>query len=158
VFNVDRTANTEGSISEVAELLLCYNGHSKRALFCVTGLGRQNLILSHTWLKEHNPEVDWRTGKVEMSRCSPRWCNGCRTEAREERRTLKQEAASISACCSSSFPATVEDAEEEDASDDELTASDIPFNISCMGNWTHCQGTVCPRDLHHQSKVSGKLH
>jgi hypothetical protein len=128
VFNVDGTANTEGSISEVAELLR-YNGHSERALFCVTGLGRQNLILSHTWLKEHNPEVDWRTGKVEMSRCSPRCCNGCRTEAREERRTLKREAASISACRSSSFPATVEEAEEEDASDNEPTASDIPFDI-----------------------------
>jgi hypothetical protein len=34
VFNVDGTANTEGSISEVAELLLRYNGHLERALFC----------------------------------------------------------------------------------------------------------------------------
>ena len=58
VFNVNGTANTEGSISEVAELLLHYNGHSERALFCVTGLGKQNLILGHTWLKDHNPEVD----------------------------------------------------------------------------------------------------
>jgi hypothetical protein len=64
-----------------------------------------------------------------MSRCSPRCCNGCRTEAREERRTLKQEAASISACCSGPFPAMVEDAEEEDASDDEPIASDILFDI-----------------------------
>ena len=77
VFNVDGTANTEGSILEVAELLLRYNGHSERALFCVTGLGKQNLILGHTWLRDHNLEVDWRTGKVEMSRCSPRCCNGC---------------------------------------------------------------------------------
>jgi hypothetical protein len=129
VFNVDGTANTEGSISEVAELLLRYNGHSERALFCVTGLGRQNLILGHTWLKDHNPEVDWRTGKVEMSRCSPRCCNGCRTEAREERRILKQEAASITACRSGSFPATVEDADEEEEVDDEPTTSDIPFDI-----------------------------
>jgi predicted aspartyl protease len=89
VFNVDGTANMEGSISEVAELLLRYNGHSERALFCATGLGRQNLILGHTWLKDHNPEVDWRTSKVEMSCCSPRCCNRCRTEAREERRILK---------------------------------------------------------------------
>jgi predicted aspartyl protease len=129
VFNVDGTANTEGSISEVAELLLRYNSHSKRALFCVTGLGRQNLILGHTWLKDHNPEVDWRTGKVEMSRCSPRCCNGCRTEAREERRILKREAASINACHSGSFPATVEDADEEEEVDDEPTASNIPFDI-----------------------------
>jgi predicted aspartyl protease len=129
VFNVDGTANTEGSISEVAELLLRYNGHSERALFCVTGLGRQNLILGHTWLKDHNPEVDWRTGKVEMSRCSPRCCNGCRTEAREERRILKREAASINACRSGSFPAMVEDADEEEEASDEPTASNIPFDI-----------------------------
>jgi hypothetical protein len=103
--------------------------YSERALFCVTRLGKQNLILGHTWLKEHNPEVDWRTGKVEMSRCSSQYCNGCRTEAREERRTLKREVASISACRSSSFPATVENVEEEDAPDDEPTTSDIPFDI-----------------------------
>jgi hypothetical protein len=42
---------------------------------------------------------------------------------------LKWEAASISACHSGSFPATVEDTEEEDVSDDEPTASDILFDI-----------------------------
>ena len=58
VRNVDGTANTAGAITEVAELILRYNGHSERVLFCVTGLGSQNLILGHTWLQEHNPEVD----------------------------------------------------------------------------------------------------
>ena len=67
VYNVDGSANQDGAISEVAELLLRYDGHSERALFSVTGLGKQNMILGHTWLKDHNPEVDWRTGKVEMS-------------------------------------------------------------------------------------------
>ena len=98
VRNVDGTANMAGASSEVAELILQYNGHSKRALFCVTGLGSQNLILGHTWLQDHNPEVDWKTGKVEMSRCSPRCCNGCQNEAREERKALKKEEASINAC------------------------------------------------------------
>jgi len=141
VFNVDRTANAEGSIAEVAELLLCYNGHSERALFCVTGLGKQNLILGHTWLKDHNPEVDWRTRKVEMSCCSPRCCNGCRTEAREERKILKQEAASINACRSGSFPATVEDADEEDEVNMDPTASDIPFDIE-EGDWVWATGLI----------------
>jgi predicted aspartyl protease len=67
IYNVDRSPNQDGAISEVVDLLLQYNGHSERALLCVTGLGKQNLILGHTWLKDHNPEVDWRTGKVEMS-------------------------------------------------------------------------------------------
>jgi hypothetical protein len=80
-------------------------------------------------LKDHNPEVDWRTGKVEMSRCSPRCCNGCRTEAREERRILKREATSINTCHSGSFPATVEDVDKEEEAFNEPTASDIPFDI-----------------------------
>jgi hypothetical protein len=42
---------------------------------------------------------------------------------------LKQEVASISACHSGSLLATVEDTEEEDASDDEPIASDIPFDL-----------------------------
>jgi hypothetical protein len=42
VYNVDGSANQDGAISEVAELLLQYDGHSERALFSVTGLGKQN--------------------------------------------------------------------------------------------------------------------
>jgi len=125
VRNVDGTINSAGAILEVAELILWYNGHSERALFSVTGLGSQNLILGHTWLQEHNPEVDWKTRKVEMSRCSPRCCNGCRNEAREERKTLKKEEASVNACRTGPFPTTVED----EASDDEPPTSDLPFDI-----------------------------
>ena len=67
VFNVDGTPNEAGCISEVVELIIRYEKHSERALFAVTSLGRQNLILGITWLREHNPEIDWRTGKVEMT-------------------------------------------------------------------------------------------
>jgi len=125
VFNVDGTTNTDGSISEVAELILQYNGHSERALFSITRLGRQHMILGHTWLKEHNPEVDWQTRKVEMSHCSPRCCNSCRTKVREERKAAKKEAAIINACqtgLSISQPV-------EETSEDEPQASDIPFDL-----------------------------
>ena len=124
VYNVDGSANADGSISEVAELLLQYNGHSERALFSVTGLGRQNLILGHTWLKNHNLEVDWRTRKVEMSRCSPRCYNGCRTDAREKRKLAKREAANVNACQTGPFPTTM-----EDTPDSEPPISGIPFDL-----------------------------
>jgi hypothetical protein len=29
----------------------------------VTGLGKQKIILGFPWLNEHNPDIDWRTGK-----------------------------------------------------------------------------------------------
>jgi len=33
------------------------------------GIGRMTIILRHTWLVEHNSEIDWSTGKVSMTRC-----------------------------------------------------------------------------------------
>jgi hypothetical protein len=44
MYNIDGSANMDGSIMEVAELLLQYNGHTERALFCVTRLGKP-----HPW-------------------------------------------------------------------------------------------------------------
>jgi len=42
----------------------------------VSSLGKQNMILGYTWLKDHNPEVNWQTGEVQMNRCPP-CCEGC---------------------------------------------------------------------------------
>jgi len=50
VYNVDRTLNKAGSITEVVDLILRYWNHSERTLFAVTGLGKQKLILRHSWL------------------------------------------------------------------------------------------------------------
>ena len=85
VYNIDGTLNEAGSITEVVDLILRYRKHSERTLFAVTSLGKQKLILGHSWLRKHNPEIDWVTGDVKMSRCPPRCCSGCREEAREER-------------------------------------------------------------------------
>ncbi|KAF8890053.1 hypothetical protein BD779DRAFT_1438811 [Infundibulicybe gibba] len=43
-------------------------------LFEVTTLGKTKVILGHTWLKKHNPTIDWTTGEVSMNRC-PAECN-----------------------------------------------------------------------------------
>jgi len=50
VYNVDGTLNEAGSITEVVDLILRYWNHSERTLFAVTGLGKQKLILGHSWL------------------------------------------------------------------------------------------------------------
>jgi hypothetical protein len=59
VFNVDGTPNDSGSITEVVDLVLRYKNHSERTLFAVTSIGKQHLILGHSWLRKHNPEIDW---------------------------------------------------------------------------------------------------
>jgi len=81
VYNVDGTLNKAGSITEVVDLILRYWNHSEQTLFAVTGLGKQKLILGHSWLQKHNLEINWVTGEVKMTRCPPRCCSGCRDEA-----------------------------------------------------------------------------
>ena len=81
VYNVDGTANEAGAITEIADIILRYKGHAERTQFAVTSLGKQNMILGFTWLREHNPEIDWQTKEVRMSRCPPQ-CSTCRAEAK----------------------------------------------------------------------------
>ena len=77
VFNVDGTLNEQGSITEVIDVLLHHKSHSERALFAVTGLGKEDVILGHSWLKSHNPKIDWQTGEVKMLRCPPACYSRC---------------------------------------------------------------------------------
>ena len=77
VCNVDSTLNKASSVTEVVELVLKYRNHSERAFFAVTGLGSQKVIMGHSWLQKHNPDINWATGEVKMSRCPGSCCSGC---------------------------------------------------------------------------------
>jgi len=37
----------------------------------VCELGKTEVILGMLWLAVHNPEINWETGKVKMTRCPP---------------------------------------------------------------------------------------
>ena len=117
VFNVDGTPNEAGSITEVADLILRYKNHSERALFAVSGLGKSDLIMGHTWLRKHNPDIDWITGEVKMSRCPGSCCSGCRDEIREERKVKRAEIRRMATCSAGELPALVTDDEDDDEDD-----------------------------------------
>jgi len=55
---MESSPNKAGQILEVADLVLWYNTHSEQMLFVVFSLGKQDLILGYSWLKDYNPEVD----------------------------------------------------------------------------------------------------
>jgi len=75
VYNIiNGSINRGGSIMEEVTLILSYQGHKECTVFKVCDLGKSNLIIGYTWLHKHNPEINWETGKVEMSRC-PQECN-----------------------------------------------------------------------------------
>jgi RNase H-like domain found in reverse transcriptase/Reverse transcriptase (RNA-dependent DNA polymerase)/Integrase zinc binding domain/Chromo (CHRromatin Organisation MOdifier) domain len=122
VYNIDGSPNEAGSITEAVSLILRYKNHSERTTFCVTSLGKQKLILGHSWLRKHNPEIDWTKGEVKMSRCPPRCCSGCRDELRQERITRKAEARRIDICSVGPIPEVNHDSENDsglDATDSE---------------------------------------
>ncbi|KAF9537036.1 hypothetical protein CPC08DRAFT_594304, partial [Agrocybe pediades] len=68
----------------------------------------------YTWLRKHNPEINFETQKVSMTRCSPRCCTGCRSKVKEEAQVKKIEKRIINACRSGPLPAFVEDADDEE--------------------------------------------
>lgn len=120
VFNVDGTPNEAGSIHSVIDLILRYDSHAERAVFAVTSLGKQDIILGYTWLRNHNPEVDWTTQTVRLNRC-PRACTVCRKRERAERQIRRRETRARATCRAGLMP-SLEDCDsdqESDCDDDE---------------------------------------
>jgi hypothetical protein len=61
--NVDGTENKKGRITSFVDLNLKINGRTNITRLMVTGLGKQRIILGFPWLNEHNPVINWKTGK-----------------------------------------------------------------------------------------------
>jgi len=69
VRNVDGSFNKEGPIENTVEVNIYYQEHRKRMEINVIGGQKWTVILGMLWLARHNPEIDWRTGEVKMTRC-----------------------------------------------------------------------------------------
>jgi len=69
VRNVDRTFNKEGLIENMVEVNIYYQGHRERTEIDVIREQKWKVILGMPWLAYHNPEINWRTGEVKMTRC-----------------------------------------------------------------------------------------
>ena len=70
VYNVDGTHNLAGDITHYAKIVIDFQGHQEKVVAEITDLGRHQMILGYTWLKHHNPDIDWETGQVRMTCCS----------------------------------------------------------------------------------------
>ena len=69
VRNVDGSFNKEGPIENAVEVNIYHKGHVERTEIDVIGGQKWLVILGMPWLVRHNPEIDWRTGEVKMTRC-----------------------------------------------------------------------------------------
>ena len=73
VRNVDRSLNKEGPIENIVEVNIYYQEHRERTEIDVIGEQKWMVILGMLWLACHNPEIDWRTGEIKITRC-PKEC------------------------------------------------------------------------------------
>src|SRR5258708_5530913 len=74
VHNVDGTPNENRSIMEEVEVILQCGQHTEKVRLAVANLGWQTVIIGHSWLTHHNPEVNWARQSVTMPRCPPECC------------------------------------------------------------------------------------
>jgi len=102
--NVNGSLNKEGPIENMVEVNIYYQGHRERTEIDVIGGQKWTVILGMPWLARHNPEIDWRTGEVKMTRCPEEcgrqwrlvqgksgWEKQKEEEAREEARKKREE-------------------------------------------------------------------
>jgi len=74
VTNADGSSNIIGSITEYVLLHMKIREHEELWTFFVSDLGDSSVFIGLDWLMYHNPDVDWRQGKITFSRC-PSGCN-----------------------------------------------------------------------------------
>jgi len=96
VKNVDGTYNSGGAITYEVEVNVYYKSHVERMRMDVCNLGRTEVILRMPWLTAHNPEINWETGEVKMTRCPP-LCGRVKTKEKKkkERRVITLEKEKI---------------------------------------------------------------
>ncbi|GBE77504.1 hypothetical protein SCP_0103790 [Sparassis crispa] len=62
VVNVDGTPNQMGTITHCTWKMMKIGGRKTLTRFLLTGIGKENILLSMPWLKRLNPMINWETG------------------------------------------------------------------------------------------------
>jgi len=85
VRNVDGMLNYVGPIVDTVEVEIFFKGYKERTSIDVIGGQKWSVILGMPWLRSHNPEIDWKTGEVKMTRypdeCGKKWKTGRQTKS-----------------------------------------------------------------------------
>jgi len=71
VRNIDGTNNSREAITYQVKCNVFYKDHMERMRMNVCDLGKTEVILGMLWLAAHNPEINWETGEVKMTRYLP---------------------------------------------------------------------------------------
>jgi len=66
--NIDRMNNSTRAITHQVEMNMYYKSHIERIRMDICDLGRTEVILEMPWLQAHNPEINWKTGEVKITK------------------------------------------------------------------------------------------
>ena len=61
--------NKERLIKYIVEVNIYHQGHRERTEIGIIIEQKWSIILGMPWLACHNLEINWRTGKMKMTRC-----------------------------------------------------------------------------------------
>jgi hypothetical protein len=51
---------------ETGDLIIDINNHEEMINFDIMKLGKYKIILGILWLSKHNPEINWKTNKIQF--------------------------------------------------------------------------------------------
>jgi len=98
VRNVDGMLNYAGPIVNTVEVKIFFKEYKERTSIDVIEGQKWSVILGMPWLACHNPEIDWKTREVQMTRCSDecgkKWRTGRQTKPgwkKQEEKKKKKE-------------------------------------------------------------------
>jgi len=85
-YNADGSPNH--STQEV-ELRFAIQGHVSKGWFHVVNLNKKAMIIGMSWLRTHNPQIDWETGFIKFTRC-PKTCGAQNIDTPQIKELLEQ--------------------------------------------------------------------
>ena len=83
--NVDRSFNKKGPIEHTIEVNIYYQEYRKRTEIDIIREQKWSVILGMLWLAHHNPEIDWKTGEVKITRCPEEYGKQWRLKQKKSR-------------------------------------------------------------------------
>ena len=87
--------NYAGLIMDTVKIEIFFKRHKERILIDVIRGQKWGVILDMPWLACHNPEIDWKTGEVQMIRCleeyGKKWKRERQTKPGQKKQKEKEE-------------------------------------------------------------------
>jgi len=118
VRNVDGTNNSGGAIIHQVKVNVYYKNHIERMRMDVCDLGKIDKILGILWLQAHNPEINWKTEEVKMTRCLPL----CRRDTKLNKRQKAKKGKRVAILKEEKIVRWVIDNKEDWGSEEEVEA------------------------------------